>query len=66
VAHDWEMDHFILLFTSVRVRWGGDDRLCWIPSRSELFDVRSYYKVLVPHDNTPFLLGEVFGRIRLL
>jgi hypothetical protein len=42
---------FILLY-SVRMRRGGEDRLCWISSRRGLFDFRSYYKVLVPHDNT--------------
>jgi hypothetical protein len=36
-AHDWEMDHLISLFNllySVRVRWGGDDRL-WLDSFQE-------------------------------
>jgi hypothetical protein len=57
VAHDREMSLFTSLFNllySIRVRRGGEDRLCWISSRRGLFDVRPYYNVLVPHDNTPF------------
>jgi hypothetical protein len=38
----------------------------WIPSKRVLFDVRSYYKVLIPHDITHFSLGGLFGVIRLL
>jgi len=56
-AHHWKIDLFTSLFTllySIRVRRGGDDRICWIPSRRGLFDVGSYYNVLVPHDSTPF------------
>jgi hypothetical protein len=55
-THDWEMDHFTSLFIlvySIRVR-RGDDRFCWIPYKRRLFDVRSYYKVLVLHDITHF------------
>jgi len=56
-AHDWEMNHFSSLFTllySIRVRQDDDDRLRWVPSKLGLFDVKSYYKVLVPHDITHF------------
>ena len=62
-AHDREMNLFTSLFTllySIRVRQGGEDRLYWISSRRELFDVRPYYNVLVPHDNTPFPLRNIW------
>jgi hypothetical protein len=32
----------------------GEDKLFWVPSKKGLFDVRSYYNVLVLHDNIPF------------
>jgi len=57
VAHDWEMDLFTSLFTllySIIVRQGGEGRFCWIPFRRGLFDIRSYYNVLVPHDYIHF------------
>jgi hypothetical protein len=66
LAHDWEMDHFTLLFTllySVRVRQGVEDRLSWIPSKKWSFDVKSDYKVLVPYAFIFF--GQVFGGIGL-
>jgi hypothetical protein len=56
-AHDQEMDLFTLFFTllySIRVKQGSEDRLCWIHYKRGLFDFRSYYNVLVSHDNTPF------------
>jgi hypothetical protein len=47
-AHDWKMDFLSFLFTllySIRVREGGEDRLCWILFKRGLFDVR--YKILL-------------------
>jgi hypothetical protein len=56
-VHDWEVDVFAsffkLLFSFI-LRWGGGDKLCWPPSKRGLFDVRSFYNVLVVHDSTPF------------
>lgn len=65
MTHDWEMDLFTLFFTtlySIRVRWGGEDRLCWVLSRRGLFDVRFTTLFLFP---MIVLLshGGVFGRI---
>jgi len=31
-----------------------EDKLCWTPSKRELFDVRSFCKVLTPHDSIVF------------
>ena len=67
-AHDWEMDLFTSFFNlvySFRLRWSSEDMLSWIPFKRWLFDVRSYYNVLVLHDNTP-TFGGVFGEIKLL
>ena len=57
VAHDWELDFFISFFNllySLRLRPGGEGKLCWVPSKKWLFDVRSFYNFIVPHDSTPF------------
>jgi hypothetical protein len=68
VTHDWEVDLFTSFFNllySFRLRQGGKNKLCWVLSKRELFDVRTYYNVLIPHDNIPFPWMS-FGRIRLL
>ena len=49
------MDFFTFLFNllySFRLRQGGEDKLCWVPSKRGLFDVKSYYNALVPYDYT--------------
>jgi hypothetical protein len=40
---DWEVDlvHLILLY-SLRLRQGGEDKICWIPSKRRKFEVRSF------------------------
>jgi hypothetical protein len=51
-AHDWEVDSFTSFFNllySFNLRRGGEDKLCWVPSRIGLFDVKSYCNILVPH-----------------
>jgi len=30
----------------LKVRYEGEDKICWIPSRRKSFEVKSYYKVL--------------------
>jgi hypothetical protein len=47
------VDFFTSLFNllySFRLRQGGEDKLCWVPSKRGLFDIKSYYNVLVPYD----------------
>jgi hypothetical protein len=64
--HDWEMEVFALFFNLLylsKAGQGGEDKLCWVFSKRELFDVRSFYNVLVPHDGN-HSLGGVSGRIR--
>jgi hypothetical protein len=56
--------HVFNLSYSFRLRWGGEDKLCWVPSKRGLFNVRSYNNVLVPHEHS-FPLERLFGRIRL-
>jgi len=46
-VHDWEVEvvsRFFELYS--RVRHGGDDAICWIPSERKLFEVKPYYQVL--------------------
>jgi hypothetical protein len=47
---DWEMEMILSFFErlySTLVRHGEGDRLVWNPSKRDLFEVRSYYEVLV-------------------
>jgi hypothetical protein len=47
--HDWEMDLVTLLFDllhSIRLRQGGEDKICWIPSKRQTFEVRYFYHAL--------------------
>jgi hypothetical protein len=56
-AHDWEVEVFTSFFDLLycyRLRQGGEDELRWVPSMRGMFDVRSFYNVLVPYDNTHF------------
>jgi len=50
-VHDWEVDSitsiYILLYL-LSLRRGGKDKICWIPSTREVFDVRSFYNLLIP------------------
>jgi hypothetical protein len=47
--------YLILQFVILpQLRWGGEDKLCWTHSKRELFDVKSYYNVLVPHNSIHF------------
>jgi hypothetical protein len=49
-VHDWELEEFLRFFKllySLQIRYGGVDRICWIPSKRKNFEVKSYYKVKV-------------------
>jgi hypothetical protein len=49
-VQDWEMemiDSFMTLLYSSRIRQGVADSLCWTPSSRGLFEVRSFYSVLM-------------------
>jgi hypothetical protein len=45
---------FFNLLYSLRLRQRGKDKLRSVPSKRGMFDVRSLYNVLVPHESTPF------------
>jgi hypothetical protein len=66
-VHDWEVEVvsvFFELLYSQRVRQGGEDKICWIPSKRKSFEVKSYYQVLSTPVSSLFL-GRVFGKLRL-
>ena len=47
--HDWELEevtHFFALMYSQKIRCGGEDKMCWIPSKRNIFEVKSYYHSL--------------------
>jgi hypothetical protein len=47
-THDWELEvtHFFALLYSQKIRCGGEDKICWILSKRNNFEVKSYYKSL--------------------
>jgi hypothetical protein len=48
-VEDWEVElvsRFFELLYSQKVRYGGEDKLCWIPSKTKSFEVKLYYQVL--------------------
>jgi hypothetical protein len=53
---------FYRMFYLVKIGREGEDKLCWIPSKRRLFDVKSFYNVLGCHDG--FRFGRVFGGLR--
>jgi hypothetical protein len=56
---------FFHLLYSIRLRKGGEDKICWIPCKRRKFEVRSFYHVLSIPTVSSFL-GRVFGELRLL
>jgi hypothetical protein len=61
-AQDCKADAFASFYRLylVRMRWEGEDRLCWAPSKKGLFGVKSFYGVL--GCMIVFVsLGRVFG-----
>jgi hypothetical protein len=60
LVQDWELvvvDSFIELLYSHVSRSGWMDSLCWTPSRRGIFEVRSFYSILVqptPQGNLPW------------
>jgi hypothetical protein len=61
-AHDWEVDAFALFFRVLylaRMRWEGEDKLWWVPSKRGLFGVKSFYSVMGCHVGFQFSLESV-------
>jgi len=50
-AHDWKMDVFASFF---KVLYSNEDKLRWVPSKSGLFRVRSFYCFLVCSERCRF------------
>ena len=64
--HDWKVDvvsQFFELLYSNRIRYGGEDTMCWVPSKRKYFEVKSYYQVLSTLVG-PLLLRRVFEKLR--
>jgi hypothetical protein len=54
---DWEMEMVLSFFAqlySISVQHGKDDKLVWNSSKRCLFEVRSYYEVLIRKDGPSF------------
>jgi hypothetical protein len=44
---------------SQRLRHGGEDTICWIPSKRKTFEVKSYYQVLSNDVRSDFLWKSI-------
>jgi hypothetical protein len=51
---------FLGLLYSQRVDRDKEDRLCWLPTRSGLFKVKSFYKVLTTRNTQVFLWKSIW------
>jgi hypothetical protein len=52
-----EVDFVSSIFNAlIPLGWGhrGENKFCWIPSKMQSFDVKTFYKVLIPNLNSPF------------
>ena len=52
---------YYLPWSSTKLRRDVEDAICWVPTKSKLFEVDSYYKAL--HIGS---LRKVFGRLKFL
>jgi hypothetical protein len=46
--------YFFNLLHSLKLTQGGEDKLSRVLSKRGMFDVRSFYNVLVPHESARF------------
>jgi hypothetical protein len=49
-VHDWELEEvsrFFEVLYAHQIKHGGEDKMCWIPSKRNIFAVSSYYKMRV-------------------
>lgn len=57
LGHDWELDFASSLFNamySVSMGRGDEEKLCWNPLKRRSFLVKTFYKVLLPNDDSSF------------
>jgi hypothetical protein len=55
--HDWELEiltSFLDLIYSIKIKGNGEDRMCWMPTRSSMFEVKSFYRVLQDGNTSTF------------
>ena len=48
---NWSLSNFLDLLYSVSTNGQGEDQMCWKPSGSRTFQVRSYYLFLIGNKN---------------
>jgi len=56
-VHNWAVDLVTMFFDllyCIRLGQGGEDRICWTPSKRWKFEVRSFYHVLSNPASSPF------------
>jgi hypothetical protein len=54
LVHDWELEEvsqFFELLYSQHIRHGGEDKMCWTPSKRKNFEVKSYHKMRVKSES---------------
>jgi hypothetical protein len=61
----WTWSLLSLIFCVLTLKQGGEDKICWIPSKRWKFEVRSFYHALSIPAGSHFL-GRVFGELRSL
>jgi hypothetical protein len=57
MAHDWELESFssfLDVLYAANIKNSGMDKMCWVPSPVEGFQVKSYYQVLISSGNGDF------------
>jgi hypothetical protein len=57
LIHDWEVEELALFYRCLYAcKLGGDgqDKLWWVPSRKEIFEVKSFYRALTPYGSLSF------------
>lgn len=57
----WELDilaEFMYLIYSTKIRWDVEDHNCWRPTKSRLFEVKSFYRLLYTGDAHVFPVEE--------
>ena len=68
-VQNWELelvDSFMTLLYSSTIRKGVADSLCWTPSSRGLFEVRSFYSVLIHRIPRTFFLENACGKLKSL
>ncbi len=63
LAQDQEIESFssfLELLYSITVTSIGEDKVCWQPSQSKIFEVKSYYKTLTSNGGDCFPLKSIW------